>query len=483
LPFELNSLEQRKKKRYFLFLLIALILLDTAYSFYQHVAKPLDGDLIPIITYASQYQELAGEPFGWKAIQEGISYGGVNRFFVHAYLAHYFNTVPLFLQHFFSPVDSLFIASGFSKMISHVLLILLLSMMVAKVHHLRDRRFWYAAAIIVPLFQSGGHFYKYFGLVDQSITYNSFYALPISLLLLFFKPYYSLLNDRQQNIKVIPLIGLYLLAIILPFSGPLITGVVLVAATLLGTKIGLDLWKKGRSALLEIATFRNSFPLILLVLLCLYSLYLGRYNAEQDSNAVSILERYSRLPLGLYYLFSQKLAYPILFLMIALNFFLLKKYQLEKAQLYSIMKWLGFFALLYLLLLPLGGYRWYRPNLLRKDTFLPVALAIAFIYAYSSYLIVQNKDFHYRRIYLSLLLIMAFIFTYADELDQKPYQCQKAALIEIAESPQEVIKLKEDCTILTWYPVPEPAQSKRIMEQLKDWNIVKEDKTFYQVQE
>ncbi|MEM8523089.1 MAG: hypothetical protein AAGG68_00535 [Bacteroidota bacterium] len=39
--------------------------------------------IIPVILPEPQFSQVLNSPFGWKAIQENIEYGGVNRYFVH----------------------------------------------------------------------------------------------------------------------------------------------------------------------------------------------------------------------------------------------------------------------------------------------------------------------------------------------------------------------------------------------------------------
>lgn len=456
-------------------------MLDTSYTFIQHTGKVLDGDLIPIVTYAEQYQALKGQPFGWKAISEGERYGGVNRYFVHWYLATYFDTVPFFLQRFVSPIDSLYLASGLAKTLMHLLLIGFLARIIVGREKCWRADFWYVMLIVLPLFQSGGHFYKYFAFVDQSITYSSFYALPMVLFLAYFKPYHDALIHQRTTFGLRVKLGLALLIILLPFSGPLIPGIVLVIALLAMANIAKD-YLSGQTIYLydHLPTFmRISFGV--LVVLSIYSIFLGSYNAESGEATITLLERYQRLPVGLYYLFTQKLAYPILFLMLGINLFLIKKQGTHAGLCSKIVRWTSLFILLYLLLLPLGGFRDYRPNIIRKDTFLPVAVCFLYLYGYSTFLLLRDQAFHYWKLSLITVLSFSLVFIYADEVDLDLYQCQREALAEMAEASSAPVLLTDDCTILTWYPVTDPTASKRITQQLEYWNILKEEKMFYQV--
>jgi len=273
---------------------------------------------------------------------------------------------------------------------------------------------------------------------------------------------------------------LLVLIVVLPFSGPLIPGIVLVIAALFLSNVFQDYWK-GREIYLfdQTSTFLR-YAFYALVVLSLYSIYLGQFNAENETTSLSLIERYVRLPIGLYYLFTQKLAYPILFLLLGINIYLLKKQNTAAPQFFRVFQWLSLFTLLYLLLLPLGGFRGYRPNIIRKDTFLPIALCLTYLYAYSTYCLFQHGVFKYRKAYAMVIGLFSLIFLYADEPGLERYECQRSSLEDLSKSSKELTLLRSDCTILTWYPVKHPEESPRISKMLKYWNVLDEEKRFYQ---
>ncbi len=444
------------------------------------MGKVLDGDLPAIILFTYQYEFLQGEPFGWKAISEGVRYGGVNRYFVHWYISGFYKTIPSFLQNFVNPIDSIFIAAGISKTAIHLSLLSILAMMIVGAKKLWNKEVLIAMLILVPLFQSGGHFYRYFGIVSQSFTYSSFYALPLFLLLLYLKPFYDCLQKKKNEVHWVFKILLIPFLVILPFSGPLVPGVVLVIGFLAFIKIFEDYFK-GKLILIF-----DRIPGYLLVsyaclsVLCLYSIYLGQFNVESGEGGISIFERYSRLPLGLYYQLSQKMVFPLLFLMLFINLFLIRKYDINYSKINTIFKWIGLFSILYLLLLPLGGFREYRPNIIRKDTFLPIIIGLVYLYGYSTYLILKSKKLKHWKVYFSLVLAFSFVFTYADEPDFEGYECQRNQIQTISESSEPVLKISDDCNVLSWYPIEKPEHSELQSELFQLWNIRKESIEFYQ---
>lgn len=456
------------------------LLLDIGYTFFQHSTKELDGDLVAIVLFANQYEDLKGQPFGWKAISEGKHYGGVNRFFVHWFMSNYFKTVPFLLQKIVSPVDSIYYAAAILKTLTHVFLLTILSLLVSGAKRLFTRKTLIAAAIIAPLLQSAGAFYGYFGVVDQSVTYCSFYALPLVLLLWFLKPYYNFFLGKRKKLSIEYKVFLTLLVIILPFSGPLIPGVIAVICGLLVLMFGMEYIQFGHSELLSRFPMSLRVFFLILVVLSLYSIFLGRYNVESLETSLSLMDRYRRLPFGLYFQLTQKLAFPLLFLMIGLIIFFYKKYNASGKNLFALLKWISLFALIYILLLPFGGFREYRPNIIRKDTFLPITILLLFFYTHASFLIIQNKAFRYRNWYLALVVVFSLIFMYADEADGQQHRCQKNALITLSMSRAEVVRLSKDCNLLSWRPILKPEESINHADLFQYWNITDQKLLFYQ---
>jgi hypothetical protein len=175
-------------------------------------------------------------------------------------------------------------------------------------------------------------------------------------------------------------------AVVLAFSGPRIPGVV--AVLLLGT--GLH-WLRSRltSGAQPLAVPRQAvLLLVLLGVLCAYSLYIGRNKSENSSAMRSIWERYQPLPMGVFKQLMGKLGVPLLLLACLGNAYLVRRWvapTLENQRIRAVLRGVGWFALVYVLLLPLGGY---RPYLLRFDSISPIMLGLCFFYVLSaSYLL------------------------------------------------------------------------------------------------
>ncbi len=466
-----------------MFLLLGL---DLGYTFMQQYARPLDGDMAAIIVPSEHYEAVLESPFGWKALQQDTTYAAPNRFFIHWAMYHYFRQAPLWLQRVASPADSIYLSAAILKTAIHFLLIWLLALYIGGKAQLFSRNWLVPALLATPLFQSGGYYANLMGIVDRSPTYAFFYAFPMVLLLLYYYPAYRVLVQKQP---VRPgwagWAGIAGLAVVLPFTGPLAPGVILVLSLMMALQWAAAFLKKTGNG--QLPFFQAGLPagygisLLALNLLSLYSLYIGTFNIEhQDS--LGILERYAKLPPGLFHQFTRKPGPAVLLFMILINALLLRfKVKNEQSrQALSILQWIGLFSLVYLLLLPLGGYRDYRALIIRRDTILPVMLALIYFWGLSAYLLLNALPPAGRRWYAGFALSALALFTLADEPGFGANACERAALAQLHQSSADVVRLSDDCLLLAWDPIRGPGQSSLQCELLTLWNITGEGQRFYQ---
>lgn len=146
----------------------------------------------------------------------------------------------------------------------------------------------------------------------------------------------------------------------------------------------------------------------------------------------------------------------------------------------NLFKWIGVFSLFYILLLPLGGYRDYRPNVLRHDTILPITLSLIFVFGQTTLYIIYKLSKQQRYRYLPLIALVLFIFTFSDQLPIKN-SCDRKALELIANSNNEEVKIQNNCKLLSWKIIDSPKDSELSSELLKRWNIIKQDKLYYNI--
>ncbi|MBK6642005.1 MAG: hypothetical protein IPG39_12660 [Bacteroidetes bacterium] len=187
------------------------------------------------------------------------------------------------------------------------------------------------------------------------------------------------------------------------------------------------------------------------------------------------------MPEGLYYQFTQKLGFPVLLVVLALNALIIRiKYRtLEGQQVLNMLIWIGIFSVCYVLLLPLGGYRSYRPYILRYDTIMPVTLSLIFIFGVSTFYLFRNMSYRQLIWYVPVILTVLFIYTNSDEPDFENNKCEMAALQKIAGSVADVIEIEEDCSVVDWRKTLKPEDSELNAQLLTIWRITDRKKLYY----
>jgi hypothetical protein len=142
-------------------------------------------------------------------------------------------------------------------------------------------------------------------------------------------------------------------------------------------------------------------------------------------------------------------------------------------------KWIGIFAIIYILLLPFGGFRQYRENIIRYDTIIPVTLGIIFAFGSTTFYLIRRITKKHQTVYLLYIIILLGIFANADRLNTKSYDCERNAIEKIARSGEKIVVLDCDCAVMDWHKYYEPKKSERNAELLKYWNITDETKLYY----
>lgn len=474
------------KKLLYSFLLL-LLLTDLTYSFLQHYSMELDGDMAGGIVPAEDVKTILNDPLGISVITQDAVYPNPNRFFAHWSFYSYFSHAPIALQAFVSPIESVYLSSAIAKTLLQLLIISLLAFLITGKIKVFSLNFLIVALLITPLLQTNG-FRSYIGIIDPSPTYTFFYALPCTLLLVFYLPffyesYYQKVLIKNWFVKTL-LIGFTFYVV---FSSALNPGIILTISLLYSlnkfTQTSTQLNFKKRLALTFTSIPKNHLLFFSLAsFLSLYALYLGSNNAIFIGETIPMAERYASIPKGLLLISTQKIGIPLLFAAIGVNIFLLRKYFMsaETFKLLRFFSWIGAFALVYILLLPLGGYKSYRPHILRYDTIIPITIGLIFMYAASSYYLLKSFTGLRLKLYLIPIFIVVVVFTLADAPNWNQNKCEKAALKTIAQSEEEIVLISNDCTLLSWSKITDPNASDLNAELLKKWNITKNKKLYYQ---
>lgn len=465
-------------------LLALLVLLDLAFAFWRNYQLPLDGDLAPTVLPAPWYAQVLHDPFGWSALTRHEVYSGPNRFFAHAAMGAYWKLGPRLLQCVLPPISSLYVASALFTTLTQAGLLFLLTWLVQLATGAARAQRWVVAALLAPLFQTAGGFYEQMGLTDRAVTYTFFYGFAMLLLLVLLLPFYRAALRGQPLRLPAPQVGLLLgLMVVVSFNGPVATAAV---AVLLVLVAGYWAWQRRRGLAGASPGWLAGQTLGLLAVLgvlSLYSFYIGRYNIE-NSHTHTVWQLYQLLPGGLAHYLLFQAGLPVLVLAVLLNVLLVRRQAASPARqrLLRTLAWVGAFAGLYLLLLPLGGYRAYRPYLLRNDTALPVLLGLVFAYGYSTYFLLEQLRGAGRKAYGLAVLALSVFFLQADALaDYAPTSdCERWSLDQLARSRQPVVELAGFCPVLTWGLASDPQQSEVAGQMLYYWHVTPTVKTYYQ---
>jgi len=138
----------------------------------------------------------------------------------------------------------------------------------------------------------------------------------------------------------------------------------------------------------------------------------------------------------------------------------------------------------YVALLPLGGYRNYRPLILRHDSILPITLGLVAYYALSVLYLLAHLAARPRRWYLAGVVGVAAIFVNADrKLTLRDNNaCERHALEVLAHAGSEpIVRLPDNCRVMSWNLIPDPNESATPAEILELWGVTKGRKRYYYV--
>jgi len=471
-----------------LLLLVVFLISDAIYSYNQHLHANIDGDLSSLVAPSNEYKKVLEDPFGFQVLKTKEMYPATNRHFAHYFTYVYFRKVPLWLQTFMTPVESLYSSAALAKSLIQTGLIIMLAAFISLPFSLNYKNTIYAAVLVTPFFQAAG-FHEYMGVIDRSVSYTFFYALPSLLLLIFFFPYYkAAVEGRFQFHPVVKALW-PLFIFILAFHGPLSPPVLLVVCSLTILCLFLKNWsahtgvsvpERIKKSLFSINPFLL-FSFSLAIVVSLYSFYIGTYNLENTWSEKTLSERYmllfSGIRLGLL-TFSNGI-FPVI-LLVLINFSLLKNHK-DSIVINKTSYILGFiliFSLLYMFMLPMGGYRSYRPYILRRDTLQPVLLGLYMAWGITSLYILKNAARFQWRKYGYLLIFIPVIYTILDP-SRHFNECEKNILKQISESDSDCIRISDKCTVMQWEVTGncEATHCQSIM--LEHWRITPSRTNYY----
>jgi hypothetical protein len=170
-------------------------------------------------------------------------------------------------------------------------------------------------------------------------------------------------------------------------------------------------------------------------------------------------------------------------LIIGMNIFIIRKNNYSgREKLMKAAIWIGIFTLLYILLLPFGGYTPYRPRIIRYDTFMPVNIALYYLFGVSTFSVFNQIKGKNRMIYRSGIIIYLLILTLVDTGGTAENDCESNAFEKMAGSKESVVAIPKDCFVLDWQNVFDYQLNRDKAELIYYWGITDEIKLFYNEQ-
>jgi hypothetical protein len=474
--------------KFIAWLLILFLAGDLIFSFIQHYHRGIDGDFARLALPDPWNEAMLNDPLAIQAVFHNQKYSGTNRFLCHWSLVNYFRIVPEALQTVFTPIESLFLSAALFKLAVQFALIFLLTLLVAEKKRFFSAPFLVIACLITALFQSQG-FYVTTGIIDQSISYVFFYGFPFALLLILiylFKENFFRQNPLLSFPRFILLTGG---GLALSLSSPLIAPLLAIYSGIFLFYFNHEILKKGnlvtgikQASRFSFSRVNRNWLFILFILFSAYSIYAGTFNNENAAAEISIGKSHSLLVNGILMIFTLNSGFAILggLVIVACLVVFMKGDQMQKSnlrkQLFLIMGGLA----IYIALLPLGGFREYRPFILRYDTWMPVTLGCIYLLALTGSMLWQIELVKRKAMLLAGLVI--FFFTVMDAGISENTRCQKKAMKRLAESRETVVKLDAKCNLLSWEKISNPEASLYQSRMLQKLNILQGEKLYYQVE-
>lgn len=295
--------------------------------------------------------------------------------------------------------------------------------------------------------------YEQIGIIDHAITYVFFYAFTMigHLLLLLMLKYCA------ENFKLTHSIFFLTISWLTVFSGSINYAINIILIPLLF----LFYTNKSNSKLLKIT-------LVISWLFGFVSLLVSFQNNE-NMEQIGILSRYVLSIKGYIKILFLNIGWLLLLFFLSFQFYLFHKL---KTNVFNnrLIQFVVISIFLYGLFIPFGGYRPYRPFIIRYDVIIPISLTIFGLIIYLN----QNLlDFQLYRKGLFTFCLLLFIFQFI-----KPYTPnnieEKVLLKEIETSKSSIINIREGSQLLVWDKL-EKWQEKDLNSFLKLLGFIKQN--------
>lgn len=428
-------------------LLALALLVHLVLSALHYYHLPIDGDYPRIGLPFRWYEDVMADPWGFQATWHGKMYAGAGRYFCHAANYVWFHKVYAFIHSLVSdPIKSVYLTTASAAMVVHGLFLWVVQGYV----FVQKNSGWFHRVLLLLLssvFIQYNALYESIGLIDRSPSYIFFYGLPLMLMALFFMPLY---RAYQKNNAVSLRWTLMACVFALPLS---LSSVLVQPIYFVACAVGALAWfhpmaSKWRAFLKQPRVY---IGLGVFLLCCLYAFYVARFNSEKNTS-IELGQRYLLLFKGLWHLVSRNWIWPVLLAFVGLNTFLLKYLSPSVRQaVYHRGMVLGLFVMLYIFLLPLGGYRSYRPLIVRYDVIIPVSLAAIYFYLHSSMKLLAHLAIETKKNYVWGIGLMSIgLFASSFPLKLKAHEEQKQVLLHLMQQTDTLVPMPTHCNVGTW---------------------------------
>lgn len=464
--------------------IIFFIIVELIINFLQYYYTPIDGDLVAIALPAEWYSKVLEDPTGLKTISGGELIGGAGRYMAHLTMYTYYHYVPEFLQTFISPIESVYVASAIFKLLT-VILLLVAFTLYNKFHFgTKNKIYLLTPILILPLIQYYG-FYDVMRTVDQATTYVFFYLWPVSLFLILYFPIYKWISTGgKQRITSWQLALMVPASVYISLDGPLMPPLFILA----GVFSLLIKWSSDKNIVhvFKMIQTREVLFLLFTIIFSFYAYYLSTFNVESVPvpGTPDLKSRYLLMLQGIYILLTYDAGLSLLLVYtIILTLILLKSNPKDYEAFKKTHLILIILAMVYIMLLPLGGYRSYRPYVIRSDTSIPALMILMLIFTQVNFLAIQTFRPGIKRIFSFFLPFLLLIYFVRDIRIKKGNLCEKEGLEIISNAKTDTVRLNNPCNIMSWEPQTNPYFTHFNSQMLQVWNITDHYQPYLQVKE
>jgi hypothetical protein len=170
-------------------------------------------------------------------------------------------------------------------------------------------------------------------------------------------------------------------------------------------------------------------------------------------------------------------------LLIAINFIFIIRYcnEVFKKNSFKYLLVFGAASAIFILLLPLGGYRAYRPSILRYDITIPLTVYLIVVIEAGIILLLLKLKSKSRNIFILIVAAILILFWSKNFPIQNSRKEQQEMLTILSMAKTDsVVCLPYSSYLFSWEKIDIPEKSYYVRQMLYDWGITSRQVVFYQ---